>query len=143
MTRLRDYIQKLRGTTGTVVAMALLLWAAGVGGRGHNGDGAALEGTYDVQAGGCGVGKGTCDVQVKMVKVDCSMLDEQGAQIRLRANNLRRDKNRFYGDGALDGMHARIAGRMDPASAAFPRPHLTATFLCDDGRAGRLVGAHQ
>src|SRR5438309_72653 len=142
MTRLRHHIQSLRGTTTVVVACALLLWAVGVERTRHNAGGPFIEGTYDVEVGGCGAGKGTCDVQLKVVKVDCRMVDDTGMAMRLKSNNLKRDKNRFYGDAALDGVHAKIAGRVDPPNAAFQKPHLTATFLADDGRAGRVVGSH-
>jgi hypothetical protein len=140
MTRLGHYLRGLRGAANVVVAAALVLWAVGVRERGGVGVPSAFEGTYKVQAVGYGSGEGTCDVQVKLVRIDCKIRDDAGNEQQLRASNLKRENNRFRGDGALDGVYVRISGRVDPPGKAFTNPHLVATFVAEDGRSGRVVG---
>ena len=141
MTRLGKLSSRICGTTNVSVVTALVLLGVGVGQVGAGADMGGIEGTYTVKVVGYGVGEGTSEVLPKLVRVDCWIKDNDGNQQRLRAVNLIRDKNRFVGDGALDGMHVRIAGRVDPASAKCPQPHLTATFVADDARSGRVVGS--
>jgi hypothetical protein len=124
---------------------ALLVFAGVVGLRSPSKAGPKMNGAYDVQFAGCGTGTGKAVVTPKKVKIDGTITDKAGNVLTFSAAKLDIDMSTYHfkGEGTLEGSLVNISGRLDPDDASVKKCRISATFLAQDGKAGRVVGEHK
>jgi hypothetical protein len=101
-----------------------------------------IYGAYTLRFGGAGAGQGKAVVTPKTVKIDATIIDEEGKSIVFSAPNLSIDKSsyRFRGTASLGGVAVTISGRIDPDDKTLKTCRVVATYLTADGKSGRIVG---
>jgi hypothetical protein len=130
-----------------VAVVAALLVCAGVVGfrMSPSKAGPKMNGRYEVKFAGCGTGTGSANVNPNFLKIDGTMQDPVGNVLTFSAKKLDFDAStyRFKGDGTLDGIPAKVSGRLDPDDTSVKKCRIVATFVADDGKAGRIAGEHK
>jgi hypothetical protein len=127
-----------------VCAAALLLWATTSAWRRTAKAPPRLNGPYSVTFAGSVTGTGRAVVNPQKVRIDGTVRDAAGNELRFTVPDLDMDRStyRFNGSGTVGSASVHISGRVDPDDTALGRCRLTATFLATDGTAGRVVGSH-
>ena len=149
---LRSFVKRLRlpnfesarDTAIAVLLGALLIWAGSVTLRDTSPAKAPprINGAYTVTSGGDLTGKGKAIVTPQKIKIDGTFLDAQGNAVRF-SSQLDFDSStyRFNGSGSVGKVGATISGRVDADDKTLKKCRIVATYLTEDGKTGRIVGA--
>ena len=134
--------EAVRDTLLVVLLAGLLIWAGSVTLRAPANAPPRINGKYTVTFAGDLTGQGKAVVTPKKVKIDGTFVDEQGNNVKFSSQlDIDASSYRFQGSGSVGAAAATISGRLDADDKTLKKCRIVATYLTDDGKAGRIVGA--